>query len=481
MLRIRTLSVIATALLLGACGGSEPELTTGTAAGTASSSGIAKAMGTTTVGGWQVTVSELGMLTGGTIASARAINNTGKVVGIATDASYAINRVLWDVSGSVAGAPSLAYGGSGGIDPTSLNDFNELAGTHRISASQRQADYWSGPKYTVITLMPLAGGSSNLTTARAINAAGTIAGTSPDSGGVMTAVTWKRDGAPMTLQIAGEGFGINNLGHVVGVTGGVVTRGFLWRNGPKLELVSLSGSGSSARALAVSDTGYIAGTSDNGTIAVRWRYNIDGSGSVTAEALPLPTGLVTPSPAAVNDNGDVVGSAWTSNYNGTRAVLWRNGQLIQLATYTSMAFGINNAGQIVGEGDANGDGRTEALLWTVTSGTATTTPPPPVVDSPSNTVPTATIAVNTTSLKIGETLNVQGSFKDPDQGPWTYTIDWGDGSSRASGSVNAAGTVGASHVYSTASPRKSGYKVVFTVKDAAGASASVSKSIKVSR
>jgi hypothetical protein len=167
-------------------------------------------------------------------------------------------------------------------------------------------------------------------------------------------------------------------------------------------------------------------------------------------------------------------------------VLWRNGQVIQLATYNSKAFGINNAGQIVGEGDVNGDGRTEALLWTVTSGTATTTPSPspspspPVVGGTTNTAPTATIAVNTTSLKIGDTLNVQGSFKDPDQGPWTYTIDWGDGS-RASGTVTAAGTVSASHVYSTASPRKSGYKVAFVVTDAAGASASVSKSVKVSR
>ncbi len=85
-----------------------------------------------------------------------------------------------------------------------------------------------------------------------------------------------------------------------------------------------------------------------------------------------------------------------------------------------------------------------------------------------NTAPTATIAVNTTSLKIGATLNVAGSFKDPDQGPWTYTIDWGDGQ-KMTGSATAAGTVNASHAYAAAS--KKGYKVVFTVTDAAGASA----------
>ena len=174
----------------------------------------------------------------------------------------------------------------------------------------------------------------------------------------------------------------------------------------------------------------------------------------------------------------VVGSAWTSNYAGTRGVLWRNGQLIQLATFNSKAFGINSSGQIVGEGDANGDGRYEAMLWTVTSGT-TTTPSTPVVGSTTNTAPAATIYVNTTSLRIGERLDVSGSFKDPDQGAWTYTIDWGDGS-QTPGSASTAGTVTASHTYTAASPKR-GYTVVFKVTDSAGASGSASKSIKVSR
>lgn len=459
MFLIRTLVMMAAASLLTACGGGFSE-----ASAPSSGATMAKAMATTTVGSWQVTVNELGLLPGGTTASARAINSAGQVVGTATDASFAINRVLWNASGSVLGLPTVAYGGSGAMEPMSLNDLGELVGIHRISASQRQGDYWAGAQYSAIALMPLAGGSPYLTTARAISANGMIAGSSPNSSGVMMAALWNRAGAPTSLQIAGEGFGINKWGHVVGVTGDLVTRGFLWRDGSKLELVSLSGSGSSARAVAVSDTGYIAGSSDNGTIAVRWKYSIDGSGSVTAQALPLPGDLAQPRPAAVNDAGDVVGTA-NSSFGRPRAILWRGGEAIPLAAFDSRAYGINNAGQIVGEGDVDGDGLNEALLWTVVSGTKTTT-----TTTTTNAAPVvAIVSLTPTSLKIGGTVQLQGTFSDPDRGPWSWSIAWGDGSA-STGSMNAPGPIAASHVYRTASPKKGSFKVVLSVTDAAGAS-----------
>lgn len=487
MLRIRTLSLLATALLLGACGGSETDLS-GAASPGAAASGIAKSMATTTVGSWTVTSTNLGLLTGGTAASARAINDAGLVVGTATDATFAIQRVIWDLSKANAIVTQLPnFDPASTAEPSSINAFGEVAGTERVSSSQREGVYWAAPSglYSATGLAPLNNGSRVQITARQINKDGVIAGSAQDgSTGLVNAVIWNRNSAPTALVLSGEALGVNDAQpqHVVGVyTKSSLARPFLWRAGNAIDLGAVGGSSSSARAVAINNTGKIAGTSDGDTIAVVWSYDPANSGSTPSlTKLPLSSDLALPAPAAINDNGDVVGSAWTSNYNGTRAVLWRNGQVIQLATYNSKAFGINNAGQIVGEGDANGDGRTEALLWTVTSGTATTTPPPPVVGGTSNTAPTATIAVNTTSLKIGDTLNAQGSFTDPDPGPWTYSIDWGDGS-RDSGTATAAGTVSASHVYSTPSPKKSGYKVVFTVTDAAGASASVSKSVKVSR
>jgi probable HAF family extracellular repeat protein len=477
-------------LLLGACGGSsEPDMI---AASAASTGGMAKAMGTTTVGSWTVTSVSLPLMDGGTGSSARAINDVGQVVGIANDSTLAIQRVMWDLRQANAIVAKLPnYDPSSTAEPASINALGEVAGTERISASLREGVYWAATAgtYSAVGLPPLHNGSAIQITARDINKDGVVAG-SAQSGldGGMYAVYWTRGGAPFPVAPSGEALGINdgindginNVVHVVGVyTSGSLTRPFLWRGDKFLDLGAVGGSSTSARAVAINNTGKIAGTSDGGSIAVVWSYDTGTANSPPSlSKLPLTSDLAAPSPTAINDSGDVVGTAWTSSYSGTRAVLWRNGQVIPLATYNSKAFGINNAGQIVGEGDANGDGRYEAMLWTVTSGT-TTTPSTPVVSPTTNTAPSATISVNTTSLKIGDTLNVAGSFKDPDQGSWNWTIDWGDGTLTSSGSVTTAGTVNASHVYSVAT--KKGYTVVFKVTDFAGASGSASKVVKVSR
>ena len=157
----------------------------------------------------------------------------------------------------------------------------------------------------------------------------------------------------------------------------------------------------------------------------------------------------------------------------------KNGEAINLGTWpggiNSRAYGINNAGQIVGEGDLNGNGLNHALLWTVTATTAATG------GTTTNTAPAVSItAVSSTSLKIGSALQLQGSFKDPDNGPWNFKVDWGDGSV-TTGSAAAAGTVSASHAYRTASPKR-GFSVVLSVTDAAGASGSSSAvSVRVSK
>ena len=38
------------------------------------------------------------------------------------------------------------------------------------------------------------------------------------------------------------------------------------------------------------------------------------------------------------------------------------------------------------------------------------------------------------------------SFGDPDNGPWSYTIDWGDGSS-SSGNPTSPGGISGTHTY----------------------------------
>jgi len=67
------------------------------------------------------------------------------------------------------------------------------------------------------------------------------------------------------------------------------------------------------------------------------------------------------------------------------------------------------------------------------------------------------------------------SFSDPDNdGPWSYTIEWGDGSTSA-GSKSSQGSVTGAHNYLLAGT----YQITVTVTDNHGAAGSDSKLLTV--
>ena len=69
------------------------------------------------------------------------------------------------------------------------------------------------------------------------------------------------------------------------------------------------------------------------------------------------------------------------------------------------------------------------------------------------------------------------TFSDPDNdGPWTYRIDWGDGSS-TTGTVSSQGTISKGHTYLTILPKS--FTLTVTVTDSQGASGSSTKIVKV--
>lgn len=490
MTSVQTRLSLAAVLILGACGGGgpgpglDPQPDGG---GRETALAVTDANSATqTVGNWQVTVTDLGLLTGGSMSSARAISNNGKVVGIATDSSFMIQRVVWDLTNNGATTTLPNYDPSSTAEPESINDLGQVSGTERISSTLSTGVFWSAAG-SVFGLLPISGGSSVQMSAHQINKDGYVVGSSREGApGYLThPVMWFGTSAPVSLGFLGNGgggtaFGINDARHVVGeASTGTVSRGFLWRGDKLVDLGAEGGSAASSKASAVNNLGVIVGTSDSGTIPVQWKYDPSNSSSnPSRQRLPVPSGLVWATPVAINDAGDSVGTATLSNYAGTRAVLWRGSEAINLGTWpggrNSRAFGINGSGQIVGEGDLNGDGRNHALLWTVTASGGTPTPPPsPPPPTTTNTAPGSVrlAAIGSTSLKVGGTLQVQGSFSDPDNGPWNCTIAWGDGST--SGPCTNTGSFTASHTYPKASP-KGGYKVVLTVTDSVGASGSSS-------
>jgi PKD repeat protein len=78
---------------------------------------------------------------------------------------------------------------------------------------------------------------------------------------------------------------------------------------------------------------------------------------------------------------------------------------------------------------------------------------------------------------VGLFYRLNASFSDPDDdGPWSYTITWGDGST-STGSTSSPGTISVGHAYFTILPRS--FTIRVTVRDSQGASGSDTKVMTV--
>ncbi len=333
--------------------------------------------------GSQIIITDLGLLPGGFFSFGSAINNQPIVVGLADDTSAAYQRPLWDANtGAIVGFAENLDPASTAV-PEHLNDGGEMAGTERIrTGSLYYGVYWNAAGQA-FELPPLAGTDPDYgrvhVKGHGINHPGQIVGGAKDgtAAHAMHAVRWQnKDTAPEDLGFLGPGtpldyseaFGVNDLGHVVGTTQlGPGMRGFLWREGQMIDLGALSGQVVS-EANAISNTGFIAGKCN--LYPVIWQYDIADPNSTPAiHQLPIPSGFFSATPTAVNDSGAVAGYAGSPNIDA-HAILWRGGTAIDLGAFQggrySVAKGINNLGQIIGEGIA-GDNQVHALMWTIRS------------------------------------------------------------------------------------------------------------------
>jgi PKD repeat protein len=93
-----------------------------------------------------------------------------------------------------------------------------------------------------------------------------------------------------------------------------------------------------------------------------------------------------------------------------------------------------------------------------------------------NSAPVVDAGPDQTAL-TGLLFSFNWSFSDANNnGPWSYTIDWGDGH-KTTGTKTSQGTFSAGHTYITILPRS--FTIRVTVKDAAGATTSDTKIVRV--
>ncbi len=116
---------------------------------------------------------------------------------------------------------------------------------------------------------------------------------------------------------------------------------------------------------------------------------------------------------------------------------------------------------------------TVTLIVTDNQGATNTVSHTVTVTAP-NTAPVVNAGPNQTVV-VGLLYTLSASFSDPDNGPWTYTINWGDGSS-SSGSLSTQGTFYAGHTYVVPLTQ---HTVTVTVTDSLGASGHASKVVTV--
>jgi len=175
----------------------------------------------------------------------------------------------------------------------------------------------------------------------------------------------------------------NFSGFIFPISDPLVQHGFVWNNGLLTDLGALP-NGQGSGALWINEKGEIAGVSENGLIdpllgtpevrAVVWR----GGQIVDLGTLGGNESLAN----SINDYGQIAGFAANTILDPfslagfgtqTRAVLWENGVARELGTLggnNSLAFAVNNRGQVIGMSYTNsipnsttGIPTTDPFLW----------------------------------------------------------------------------------------------------------------------
>jgi probable HAF family extracellular repeat protein len=170
-------------------------------------------------------------------------------------------------------------------------------------------------------------------------------------------VLWENGKAQILLPLGSdpdsEAVDINSQGDTVGYSGtcaGSANHAVLWEHGNPIPLPDLGITGSN-EAYGINDQGQIVGTVSNGT----YFYGALWQDQKLTVLKPLP-GDILALGEAINNQGQVVGSALDSKFEWSHALIWENGKPTNINSlfpagsnlYATMANQINDKGQISG-------------------------------------------------------------------------------------------------------------------------------------
>ena len=327
-------------------------------------------------------ITNLGTLPGGTASFASGINASGKVTGSGNIDQYSDRYAFVYNGGTMTNLGT--FPGASSSSGYSINSSGQITGSSDTASLQTYAFLYSGGIMTDLGALPGATQSVGF----AINDSGQVTGYSYNNspgggehaflytGGTMYDINALASPSSITAII---GAGINSSGQVTGIGGpaGGGGHAFLYSGGMLKDLGTLPGytfsSGSAINALGqvVGDVSTIDPTTG---LALSAHAFLDTAG-VMQDLGALP-GFPYSYAAGINVNGQIVGEAQSTNNPNSlstgRALLYSNGAFTDLNSLINptsgwvlySANGINDAGQITGDGEFNG--QTVAYLLTPT-------------------------------------------------------------------------------------------------------------------
>lgn len=304
------------------------------------------------------TVTDLGAL-GGSSAVAFRINNSGAVVGWAETATGDQNAfVSWSggslhVLAPLAGSDSYAYG---------INSSGAIVGISYVDG-QPHGVIWSQGAATDLGPGIFATG---------INDPGVVIGGNGHAFALVNGVY--RDLGVLPGGDWSAAYGINNAGTVAG-TGAIdsgIFRGFVWTpSGGMLELGTFGGDNS--YATSINSSGEVIG---HASLPDGYEHAFSAVNAMMTDLGTLGGG--SSYAYGINDSGSIVGYSWPVSGDHPHAFVSSNGFMLDLNAVIPSgtgwelleAYGINNAGEIVGEGLLNGQAHAFRLDPQVTSNLA---------------------------------------------------------------------------------------------------------------
>lgn len=275
---------------------------------------------------------------GGASATAYRINASGMVAGWALLAAGDQHAVLWS-----GGIPQDLTPGSPSAMANSINNSGSAAGFSYIGG-EPHGMIWSGN--TAIDL-----------------GAGVYANRIGDDGAVVGGNGHAFLYAGGIFQDLGTLLGgnwssaadRNTAGSIIGdaMTAGGNFRGFVWT--PTTGMVALGTfGGTDSHATAMNDAGQIVGSASLPNGYLHAFRTVAGGPLIDLGTLGGASSLAYD----VNQSGSIVGRSWLGSGSNTHAFLWLNGVMLDLNSLIppgsgwelTDAYGINDAGQIVGSG-----------------------------------------------------------------------------------------------------------------------------------